>query len=191
MKNRIIELKKDCIVEVASSHFIKNGYEDTKLSEIAKESGVSMATIYDLFENKEGIFKAAISTKIKEAYAEFLNIEKEFDEPLIKLEKYVEFKFLQSKQYKENMIGLYNGTPWFFSKMVVNESLVEIESVLSEYFKQIDEKTPLKEKNYDLLAVLFMHYLQGYTNLFLRDKYDIDSKSSKDILNEFLHGVIQ
>lgn len=46
------------ILDAAESLFIEQGYERTSLAEIVRRSGGSLATLYDLFGNKQGLLYA-------------------------------------------------------------------------------------------------------------------------------------
>jgi len=49
------------ILKAALKTFSKKGFAATKLVEVAKEAGVSKATLYLYFESKEALFKAVVS----------------------------------------------------------------------------------------------------------------------------------
>jgi len=49
------------LIDAAVTLFIKNGYASTRLQDVAALAGVSKATLYLYFENKEALFKAVIS----------------------------------------------------------------------------------------------------------------------------------
>lgn len=74
-----IQKKKDKIIKVAYPFFLKYGYENTSLQMIVKESGGSLATIYELFKNKENLFKEAILLN-------FTNFTNEFNATLEKID---------------------------------------------------------------------------------------------------------
>lgn len=67
MRQKINDLKKATILEIAHEAFKTNGYESTAISTIAKEAGCSIGTIYGFFENKEGVFQAVHTMKMQEA----------------------------------------------------------------------------------------------------------------------------
>ena len=46
------------ILVAAEALFIEQGYERTSLAEIVRRSGGSLATLYDLFGNKQGLLHA-------------------------------------------------------------------------------------------------------------------------------------
>ncbi|RYD43145.1 MAG: TetR/AcrR family transcriptional regulator, partial [Sphingomonadales bacterium] len=48
------ERRQSAILDAAESLFLEQGYERTSLAEIVKTSGGSLATLYELFGNKQG-----------------------------------------------------------------------------------------------------------------------------------------
>ena len=52
--------RRNKILDAAEASFIENGYEATSLQEIVSKAGGSLATLYRMFGNKEGLFKAII-----------------------------------------------------------------------------------------------------------------------------------
>ena len=55
MTNYSSDKKKTSIIQAALDIFVEKGYESTKISEIARNAGVSEATIYEYFEGKEDL----------------------------------------------------------------------------------------------------------------------------------------
>src|SRR3546814_980697 len=52
------ERRQSEILDAAESLFLEQGYERTSLAEIVKRSGGSLATLYELFVNKQGLLRA-------------------------------------------------------------------------------------------------------------------------------------
>src|SRR3546814_8686691 len=52
------ERRQSAILDAAESLFLEQGYERTSLAEIVKRSGGSLATLYELFVNKQGLLRA-------------------------------------------------------------------------------------------------------------------------------------
>ncbi len=50
------------LVAAASDIFYKSGFADARLSDIARQAGVSTSLVYSYFKNKESLFEAVIST---------------------------------------------------------------------------------------------------------------------------------
>lgn len=54
--------RRAAIVRQARLHFINEGYSGTRMEPIARESGVSTATLYAFFDSKAALFEAVINT---------------------------------------------------------------------------------------------------------------------------------
>ncbi|BBO88102.1 TetR/AcrR family transcriptional regulator [Desulfosarcina ovata] len=54
-KSELVQKKKGQICDTAAKLFSKNGYHDTSVRDIARESGIGIGPIYDYFKNKEEI----------------------------------------------------------------------------------------------------------------------------------------
>lgn len=59
-RQRRKEARPSEIVEVAIECFLENGFEATKLDEVARRSGIAKGTIYLYFETKEQLFRAVV-----------------------------------------------------------------------------------------------------------------------------------
>jgi AcrR family transcriptional regulator len=58
--------KRQLIVRHARQHFVRVGYAATKIEPIAREAGVSTATLYTLFGGKAALFTAVIDDAAEE-----------------------------------------------------------------------------------------------------------------------------
>lgn len=61
------ERRQSAILDAAESLFLEQGYERTSLAEIVKRSGGSLATLYELFGNKQGLLHAIATRWCDEA----------------------------------------------------------------------------------------------------------------------------
>ncbi|HEY6287157.1 MAG TPA: helix-turn-helix domain-containing protein, partial [Ktedonobacteraceae bacterium] len=48
--------KRQAIIEAATNIFVKKGYEETTIAEIAEAAGVAVGTVYLYFRNKREIY---------------------------------------------------------------------------------------------------------------------------------------
>jgi len=55
--------KRTVILDAALKTFVKRGYSETKVAEIASEAGVAEGTLYNYFQNKEGLLLALFDEK--------------------------------------------------------------------------------------------------------------------------------
>lgn len=190
MKEKIQQLKKEHIIEIASRHFTENGYEETKMNIVAKEAGVSIGTIYDFFDNKEGVFKASIFSIIDESIDTFIKLIEDVEDPKEKLIIDVQHKFNMMVQYEDTATEILQATPWFFSKLMMTDPFRRLEEVLGEIFKELNEKQPLRNTNYIQVARCFIYYTEAYTTGSMLDKTAMTA-NPKDVVEEFLQGMIQ
>ena len=58
------------ILRAAKQEFFTNGFADTNVRAIAEKAGVTTGALYNLFDNKDGIFEALVSG----VFDEFLDI---------------------------------------------------------------------------------------------------------------------
>ena len=65
--------KAEAILAGAMQEFLAHGYSATSMDRVAKAAGVSKATVYSYFENKEKLFSASIERLAKEKYATVFN----------------------------------------------------------------------------------------------------------------------
>jgi len=65
--------KAEAIVAAAMGEFLAHGYAATSMDRVAKAAGVSKATVYSYFENKEELFSTSIERFAKEKYAAVFN----------------------------------------------------------------------------------------------------------------------
>src|SRR4028119_2138077 len=57
------EARREAILTAAHELFLEKGYESTTLSDVVRRSGGSLATLYELFENKPGLMRALVDRK--------------------------------------------------------------------------------------------------------------------------------
>ena len=54
---------RDRLINAAKALFIRKGYDDTTMSDIAVESGLSRRTLYTYFESKVEVYQAVINSE--------------------------------------------------------------------------------------------------------------------------------
>ncbi|MDY4889558.1 MAG: TetR/AcrR family transcriptional regulator [Sphaerochaetaceae bacterium] len=69
------EKRKEMILKVALEVFARDGYDDSKLSDIAKSSSLSRATLYQYFQNKEDIYYYALKQSTEDMFVKYSEVE--------------------------------------------------------------------------------------------------------------------
>lgn len=75
-KQKIQELKRELLLEEATNLFIRDGYENMKIAELAKNAKVSVGSIYAMFGSKEALYNNYLMGQIDYYMA---IVEKEFE----------------------------------------------------------------------------------------------------------------
>ncbi|MBE9216077.1 TetR/AcrR family transcriptional regulator [Plectonema cf. radiosum LEGE 06105] len=87
-----IEKPKDKVEQIlqgAMQEFLVHGYAGTSMDRIAASGGVSKATVYSYFSDKQGLFKALIERLAKERFQSVFGTQKLEGEPKIVLRNLV------------------------------------------------------------------------------------------------------
>ncbi|MBI5160977.1 MAG: TetR/AcrR family transcriptional regulator [Micrococcales bacterium] len=63
--DRRIERSRAAILSGATAVFLRNGYDGTSVDDIAREAGVAKRTVYNIFEDKEALFRETVSAAIE------------------------------------------------------------------------------------------------------------------------------
>ncbi len=75
--------KVDKILQGAMQEFLVNGYAGTSMDKVAAAAGVSKATVYSHFQDKEGLFKALIEQRTRKKFQSFFGKQSLEGEPRI------------------------------------------------------------------------------------------------------------
>jgi AcrR family transcriptional regulator len=69
------EAKGEAILKGAMKEFLANGYAATSMDKIAKAAGVSKATVYSHFGDKESLFNAVIQDLVKDKFQTVMGLQ--------------------------------------------------------------------------------------------------------------------
>ncbi len=142
---QIKEEKTELIMNAAVKTFSEKGYGSTKISDIAKEAGISHGLIYQYFISKEEIFKILIQRSLditKSTAEQNLSIN---GTPLEKLEAHVDMYLNFLKEQREK-----NEKPYYF--MIMYQA-INFDGVSEEIKKIVnDNPNPL----YNLIRPLIV-----------------------------------
>ncbi len=156
-KRKSQELKRDLILEEATRLFIQDGYENMKISDLAKTAGVSVGTIYTMFGSKETLYNHYVINQI-EYYIEVIQEELEpLTNPLdmLKVVTYIHFSAIikNKNALKESIVS----DPTFFLNISADE-----ENPLMNLYTYITQKViePLLKEmgcNKDPFELFFLY----------------------------------
>ncbi len=97
--------RREAMLGAAHELFVEKGFEATTLNDIVRRSGGSLATLYDMFENKPGLLRALVTERcvtIDGALDSALATDAGFDESLRSIAEEMLDRFLDP-----NFVGLF------------------------------------------------------------------------------------
>ncbi len=97
------KIKRNLMIEAAFSLFLKNGYLNTKVIDIAEEAGVGKGTVYEYFPSKELLFAEVFRLKILSDYGEIEKLIRSKMSAEKKLLKYVAFEAKNMKKFGDSL----------------------------------------------------------------------------------------
>jgi AcrR family transcriptional regulator len=87
-------------INAAKTLFVRKGYDDTTMIDIAEEAGLSRRTLYSYFESKVEVFQAVVNNEVEKILAQLSDIAKQ-NMPV--QQKIVEFIFGYFRLVKETV----------------------------------------------------------------------------------------
>lgn len=142
---RYKEFNRNSVLEKCIPLFWKNGFRACAISDIVEETGVNRFSLYEEFENKEGILYAALEL-YKERYAQvsFDMLKKEGNPHEILFHFYN--SFLNGKQ-QDGCFVMHVGTELADNDLKVQSFLKAYMDELEQLFIQLMERNPVTKSN--------------------------------------------
>ena len=141
LNTKIKNMKHDLILEKAAEMFETDGFDEMKISQLAKSVGVSVGTIYSYFDSKEGLYSAWVLKEIEMAYTMLQKLSEEELSPEAFIKHSIEIKFsMMAKKRRSLQSGVLNNPFFFESQQVLHrEALHKIYGLYIDIFDSIKE----------------------------------------------------
>ena len=183
--------KRKHIIETAMHMFIENGFHNTPTSKIAKESSVSVGTLFNYFHSKEELIEqiyVAVKLHSKEYITRTFDEEKD-DYELVKdmwraiirwgLENPDEFRYL----------SLFITSP--FKNLQKDKTLTEKYVKLKKRFKSVFSVKEICSKNPDFTMIYFNNVIHSITEFLLENEVDNEQDFIDKAFDLFWNGFNQ
>ncbi len=112
-------LKREAIVMSAINNFARNGFYETKISDIAKEANIADGTVYLYFENKDDLFIKVFEEMVVSHLDKIKEVVKNETNALNKLYKLFEMHielFTSNPSFVKFFVQEMRQSPLFYSK---------------------------------------------------------------------------
>lgn len=182
------------IIEAATKVFAKNGFYQSKISEIAKEAKVADGTIYLYFENKDDILISLFEEQMK---AVIDNMEVQIsgiDDPAKKLERFASthLGLIEKNQDMAEIIQVELRQSNKFMKEYKNEKFIQYLNIIEDIISEGQKRGIFKEDVIPKVAKrAFFGALDEVSRFWVlstRREYDIRTLA-KQISEYFLNGI--
>ncbi len=186
------EEKKRKIIDAAIKIFARNGYFNSRVSEIAKEAGVADGTIYIYFSSKEELLSAIFDEALQVFVDESKKDLEQIEDPIEKLREivYLHLKYLGANrdlamvfqiEFRHNIVFMER-----LSKTKLGDYFKIIEGVIIEgqqkgYFKELNPRFCAKVL-FGIIDEMITSWLIANKNYKLEKDVDI-------LVNTFVYGI--
>lgn len=178
LNSKVKNMKRKLILDEALLMFEEFGFEDIKISDLAKRIGVSVGTIYSYYKSKDELYSACVDSEIHKA----LEISQElFTQDISneeKIKKAINIKLSILGERKNSLTSGVLKNPFFFEahQMQHKEIMNEIYRL---YLKPIDEL-----KSVDIDSMQLVYILNSLSNAYIIRWAEGDLESLDSVENE-------
>ncbi|WP_200762868.1 TetR/AcrR family transcriptional regulator [Nitrosophilus alvini] len=192
IKSRVKELKKELVLEEATSYFEEVGFEALKMQDLAKKCKISVGALYQLFGSKENLFYEYILRQINIFYQNLLKKCENAKSPEEKLKIFIKLKFETFSKKPKIIQDPIAGDPLFFYKLnrkKGNPAQIILEFLARE-FENLNKKNALKSKNFLETAYVFNSFTFGYIEFWLDYDGNLEEKT-EEAYRIFIEGILK
>ena len=178
IKAKLQDVKRSLILDAAAAQFEALGYEQFKIADLAKSVGVSVGTIYGMFESKEGLYMAYVRAQIAGYLAELESQCEEVHAPEEKLKAVFALKFGHFVSKRRAVEECARNNPLFFSNIHYREAqlLERVYAKIAEIVREINPALGREEGR--RTAYLLIGLSDGYLSYWLAQGGDLQSQAA-------------
>lgn len=173
IKTKLQDVKRELILDEAAVLFETLGFEQLKVSELAKSVGVSVGSIYGLFESKEGLYFAYVQHQIAHHAAILEERIAEIESGEMQLRTVFGLKFETMAAKRKAVEECVYNNPLFFASIrhASPEMFDGIYAILAEIILRINPA--LDAAQAERLAYICIGMSDGYVAHWLRTEEDL------------------
>ncbi|NOY22391.1 MAG: TetR/AcrR family transcriptional regulator [Acidobacteria bacterium] len=188
------EEKKNKIIQAAIRTFARNGYFNSRVSEIAKEAGVADGTIYIYFKSKDEILSAIFD----EALDKFVQVSEEklktVSDPIKRLETiaFLHLRYLGSNRDLATVFQIEFRHNIVFMEKFTRSKLRDYFRIIRETIEIGQQKEIFRKLDPKFGARLFFGMIDEMVTSWLLSKkeYQLD-KAAKSLTEAFVFGLAE
>ena len=195
-KEREYQARREEILQAAERVFAQNGFHNSTVAEIAKESEFAIGTLYQFFKNKEELYYTMMIEKFDLLYSTLLTEVGKNKRCLEKLSCLVEVVF----SFIEQNVDFFKIFTWELNVLNANMNNKLKDQLIAKHFAYIKlisdvikeglRERVLKEGNADDLSSALVGMMNVFSfNWIFNQQQDSLSAKAPIIVNLFLNGA--
>ncbi len=187
INEKIKKIKRKLYIETSAKYFETAGYENAKMSDLAKELEVSVGTLYKIFESKENLYFEYILYQINQ-FVKKLN-DNATNDPIENLKLYLQYTYEPFIEKRKSIEYTLTNDPFFFHKLNANKehTMDGVFDFLAQQFEMIIKDDTVDHKH---IAILFKKLADGYTESYMIKEFDTTNVID-DTIELFLNGILK
>lgn len=186
------EERQDEILRAAGRVFYLNGFEKTKIEDIAKEAGIGKGTVYEYFESKQELFEKMVAFN-RELY--LTNVQRTLAKGKTFREKFLDLARYQTELVKEHS-DIFNAMAC--SKIMAREmgaqfleQNIKVEEILKSIIQEaVDQGELRSDIDPDIVSAVMMgtiyHYCSKKVIFYKVQPEEIDYE---EVVDTVIRGV--
>jgi TetR/AcrR family transcriptional regulator, cholesterol catabolism regulator len=193
IKNKnLVERRRKQLIAAATQVFIKKGYHQTSIRDIAKATSFSMGNLYDYIRTKEDILYLVHQDMIHTIYSALFEIQgDEFEIRSGDLATIIRAALEKTSNFQEEIILLYRESGSLSNKML--QSILELETRYITMFKKLLDEANKKELTRIEDTYFFANlvvYLLSFLSLRRWSLKDYPRKQAVDLLMGYIQNLL-
>jgi len=172
---------KETITQAAIKNFVKNGYANTKMDDIAKTADVSKGTLYLYFPSKEDLFYSICKTSLQsltENRDPFFKKKESLASDLGKFYDNYTDSTKETQKFRVEAIAESMHNPKLRRFLIQNKR--DFEESVTQFLKLMKKERGFFQKNVDL-AALASGIIALYDGLYLSKTVGVNHEENKDV----------
>lgn len=190
---------KQKILNEALELFSEKGFDSVGVQLLAEKSGITKPTLYHYFGSKEGVFRELLKSHyqkldniIKKSSVYKPNIESYFDDvyPVLTrlAQAYFDFAKHNEKFYRMVLSALFL-PPTSQSYSMVMDLHNKQYDIVHKMFLEMAKAHPNMKGKEKRFCWTFIGMINTYIGLWYNKLENLSEKTTKDAVNQFMHGI--
>lgn len=201
VRERVTEIERDSsldkveqILQGAMHEFLLHGFAGTSMDRVAASAGVSKATVYSHFQDKQGLFKALIEKLAQERFHSIFGTEPLEGDPKIVLRRLVTkalnqmLKDEEFQAFKRVVIGESGRFPELAQLCIISLVKPTIDTLKSYLASHPELKIPDPEATARILVGSLVHYVM--TQEMMNGKEILPMESDR-LIDALIHFILK